>query len=224
MAPRKPTNKRAPRRRVMRKRNRKARQMKVSQMITHNSFSPKPQVFRKVNLYNNNLGQVLTGTGASATLIGGAIPSSMPDWSSVIALYNRYKMLKVTYTFNIQPVPGSGATLYSLDLPKILIRYNYDSNLASGSIITKLQEVPNAKQFQFTPDKTTFSYTYYPRCTEPVYLSSVLSGYKLARQQYIDVQYGTVPHYGIMAYIDNLATGLQLTFDVQYETAFKYQA
>lgn len=222
MALRKKNNrKRAPRRKAMRKRRTNPKPpVRVNQLQTVNNFIPKPQVFHKTALSTLS-GASIIGTGQPVSILGGALASSMPDWASIIQIYNRYKMLKVKYTFNLQGTGGN--TLFTIDLPKMIIRYNYDSNLTAAGVHAKLQDVANVQQFQFTPQQTSFSYTYYPRCVEPVYLSTVATGYKLARQQYIDTQYGAVPHYGIMWYLDNLATGLILTYDVSYETAFKYQ-
>lgn len=220
MPMRKSMKRKSPRRPTKGRKRTAKRTVRVAQLNTINPQIPKPQVFRKTAISTLS-GASIIGTGVGVPIIGGALASSMPDWSNIITLYNRYKMLKVTYTFNLQGTGGN--TLFTLDLPKMLVRYNYDSNLTAAAVHARLQDVANVKQFQFTPQQTSFSYTYYPRCVEPVYLSLTATGYKLARQQFIDVQYGTVPHYGIMWYLDNLATGLQLTYDVSYETAFKYQ-
>lgn len=202
------------------RRNTRKGPVKVSQLNTLNNRKIKPQVFVKTAIAQLS-GNVMTGANAAVTQLGGALASSMPDWTSIINLYNRYKMLKVTYTFHCQPTSSTGS-LFSQDLPKMFVRYNYDSNLGVANIPIKMQEIPNVKQFQFTPDKTTFSYTYFPRCTEPVYLSLVSSGYKLAKQQYIDVQYGTIPHYGIMWYVDNIPLNVSISYDITWETSFKY--
>ena len=200
---------------------------KPGALVVYNTQRPKPQVFKKTAIYNVNGTNIITGAGAISYATGGALASSMPDWANIITLYNRYKMLKVTYTFNIQALPSAGASLFSFDLPKMMIRYNYDSNLAGGvtgnPILARMQEVPDVVINQFTPEKPTFAYTYYPRCIEPVYLSGVSTGYKLAKQQYIDIAYGSVPHYGIMWWIDTIPTGLTITYDISYEVAFKYQ-
>jgi len=209
-----------PRRRPARKSN-KPKAAKLNQMIVHNVSRPKPQIFRKTALFNQNTSNVITGSGVPTTLIGGALVQSMPDFTSITALYNRYKMKKITYTFNLQAT--GGFSLFALDLPKMLIRYNYDSNLTGAGILAKLQEIDNVVQFQFTPEKTQFSYSYYPKTISQVYLSGIAIGYKLNPQQYIDKFYSDVPHYGIMWYIDNLATGLQITYDIAYEVSFKYQ-
>lgn len=210
-------------RRPLRKRKmiRKRRNpVKVGQLRTVNSIQLRPQRIVKTSLSSIS-GNQMVGAGASITVLGGALMGSMPDFSNIANLFNRYKMNKVTYTFNVQAT--GNATLYTYDLPKIAVRYNYDSNLASANVQSRIQEVNNFKQFQFTPDKTSFSYTYYPRCIEPVYLSAIASGYKVAKQQYIDVQYSTVPHYGIMWFVDNLATGLIITYDITWDVSFKYQ-
>lgn len=214
----------APKRKMLRKRKSAPKRVaKLGQLINLNTLRPKPQVFKKTALYAQNLTNVMVGAGTSVVQIGGALPSSMPDWSSIIALYNRYKMRKITYTFNLQSTAGATTSLYSYDLPRIFIRYNYDSNLGSGGVLAKLQECPNVKVHQFTPEKTTFSYSYYPHILQPVYLSALSTAYKIAPQQYIDIVYGTVPHYGIMWYVDNLTTSLSLTYDISWETSFKYQ-
>ena len=211
---RKANNRRRPKRRAN-------RNVKVSQMITYNQTRPKPQTFVKTALYVVNGINSYTGLSIPITFLGGALASSMPDFSNITNLYNRYKMLKVTYTFSLSTTqPGNG--LDGDRLPKMLIRYNYDSNLTTAGVLSALQDGVNVKSFQFTADKTQFSYSYYPRCIEPVYLSGISTGYKLARQQYIDCQYATVPHYGLMWYVDALSTGLFLSYDITYHMAFKY--
>lgn len=215
---RRPANKRRPKRQAKRGRN-----FNVSQAKTVNPQANKPMVFTKTALYIVNGTNVMNGTGLGIAQLGGALPASMPDWGSITNLFNRYKMLKVTYTFNLTTTTQTNG-LDGDRLPKIMIRYNYDSNLTSSGILNKFQELPDTKQLQFTADKTQMTYSYYPRCIEPVYLSGISTGYKLARQQYIDVQYGTVPHYGIMWYVDFLTTGLAITYDITYKVAFKYEA
>jgi len=211
------------RRNNRRKTNRKGKVIAVTQMRTQNAFSPKPQVFMKTQLSEfNPVALTYIGAGTFISALGGITVGSMPDFLNISALYNRYKMLAVTYNFNVQPV-GTGG-LIAFDLPKMTIRYNYDSLLSSTSVMPQVfQGLPNVKTFQFTPDKTQLSYTFYPRCVEPVYLSGLSTGYKLAKQQYIDVGYSNVPHYGIMWYIDSLPTGVKMTLDITYKVAFKYQ-
>jgi hypothetical protein len=183
----------------------------------------KPQVFIKTLLSTQNPGsQTIVGANLPYASISGVTLGSMPDISNIVALYNRYKFLAVTYTFNCQPVDSFGLPLANFDLPKIYLRYNYDSNLTSGSMLAKMQEIPNVKQFQFTPEKTQVQYTFYPRTVEPVYLSSIASGFKLSKPQYIDCQYSSVPHYGIMIYMDRIASGVQVQLDISYKVAFKY--
>lgn len=208
----------APKRKMMRKR--RVGPARVSQMRTINNSQPKPQRFVKTSLSTIS-GNQMVGAGSSITVLGGALVGSMPDFANIANLFNRYKMNKITYTFNVQAT--GNATLYTYDLPKIAVRYNYDSNLLAANVQTRIQEVNNFKQFQFTPEKTSFSYSYFPRCIEDVYLSAISSGYKLAPQQFIDVQYSTVPHYGIMWFVDQLATGLIITYDITWDVSFKYQ-
>jgi len=213
------TKRRIPRRRRATRPRRKTtnKGFKVTQQFTQNPSHPKPQVFKKTTI--NAI--VVNGTGVPYFTLGGAFASSMPDWTNIIALYNRYKMLKVTYTFNCQA--SAGGPISAIDMPRIWIRYNYDPVLAAAGVKDKLQECPNTKVFQFTPEKTTFRYSYYPRCIEPVVLSGTSLGTKLAKQQYIDCNFGNVQHYGIMYWMDYLAAGCQISYDISWETAFKYE-
>ena len=217
------SSKRSTKRKANRRRPKRQakRAIKQGQLVTLNPTRPKPQVFTKTALFVNNGTNSYIGAGLPITFLGGALAASMPDWSAITALYNRYKMLKITYTFNLTTTLQSNG-LDGDRLPRMMIRYNYDSNLTAANVQLRLQDQPNVKVFQFTADKTQMSYSYYPRAIEPVYLSGISTGYKLARQQYIDVQYGTVPHYGLMFYIDGLSSGLVLTYDITYSTAFSY--
>lgn len=215
--------KRNARRRRINKGRKAPKIFKSSQLRNTNAvYKPQVQVFTKTLLSETNPSTLIyAGTNSAISLIGGISLVAMPDLTNIIALYNRYKILSCTYTWNLQ-ANSPTQNLGQYDLPRISIRYNYDTALASSSIISRMQELPNVKQFQFTPEKTQVSYTWYPRCNEPVYLSGVLTGYKLAKQQYIDVGYTGVPHYGIMWYADRLSTGLSLALDITYKVAFKY--
>jgi len=186
--------------------------------------TPKPQIFMKTLLSEvNPSALVYVGTGTFQSYIGGITAGAMPDFNNIITLYNRYKIMSCTYTWNLQANSVS-QNLGQYDLPRISIRYNYDTALTSSNLISRMQELPNVKQFQFTAEKTQVSYTWYPRCNEPVYLSGVSTGYKLAKQQYIDAAYPSVPHYGIGWYVDRLSIGLSLSLDITYKVAFKYQS
>jgi len=209
------------------KKSNKKNAAKSKQLNTYNKLQPwvpRQQTFMKTSLGDLS-GAVIPGGDAPYWALGGVTGGTMPDWNNVILLYNRYKIKSVKYTYNVQPV--SGVSLFNYDMPKIYIRYNYDSNLSAGllgaNILAKMQEVSDVKVFQFTPEHTTFSYKWYPRCIEPVYLSSIATGYRLAKPQFIDTQYSTVPHYGVMYYLDKVTTGLKITIDIQYEIEFKYE-
>ena len=181
--------------------------------------------FTKTAKFNVNGVNQLLGTNASQQFLGGALASTMPDFGVITSLYNRYRMDAVTYTFQwIDFQSTTGVDLGTVRAPKMYIRYNYDSNLTLSTVSSKLQELDNVQVFTFTPEKTSFSYTYYPRCIEPVYLSGISTGYKLGKKQFIDVQYATVPHYGLMFDVDYLALGTGIIYDITWKQSFKYTA
>ena len=196
----------------------------VSQMKNLNTTKQKLMSFEKTSRSVINGTTFITGTNNQDTYLGGALPSSMPDWGSITQLFNRYRLDAITYTFTLTNEYETPVDMFSTRMPKMYIRYNYDSNLTSGNVGDKLQELPNVKLFSFTPTKTQFSYTYYPRCIEPVYLSSIATGYRLAPKRFIDVAYGDIPHYGLMWNIDFLADGLQIQYDITWRQTFKYEA
>ena len=167
------------------------------------------------------------GAGASQSSVASFTVLSMPDFSSISALYNRYKINKVMLTFTLRDNTSSGASLFAANMPKIYIRYNYDSeNLTSSSstatVQSKLQEMNNVQEFQFTPMKTQIQYSFVPRTIAPVYLSGLSTGYQLQPKRFIDAYYSGVQHYGIVWYADIIPTGTYLQVDLTYDVSFKY--
>lgn len=163
----------------------------------------------------------ITGANLSVGAVRNETVSTVADWSNIATLFNRYKLNKVKYTFTLI---DTGATNFTnTRMPEISLRYNYDSNLTSGGVAPSLiQQMNNINTFQMTPDRTRIEYTIHPHTIGPVYLSAVSSAYKLNPKLYIDSTYNTVPHYGLLYYIDYLATGFTMQIDIEYDLSLKY--
>jgi len=209
--------KRAPRR--PRKPTRKPQQQQV---VVLNKRSDKPVRFVKTILSDFTGGiPSLVGTGTYVTGANSVSIGNVPDFGSIAQLFNRYKINKIHLTVRWKETLTTGSLSVGR-APTMWIRYNYDTNLALGSIPTKVQEGNNWRQISFTPDSTQHTYTFIPFTVAPVYLSQIATGYELQKKKYIDSAYQYVPHYGIMYYVDSLAVGQSISFDVTYDFSVKY--
>jgi len=150
--------------------------------------------------------------------------SSMPDYAQISALFNRYRINKIKFVFSLIDNSSADTPNFSnVRLPKIYMRHCYDSNLSSGSVNTALiGQMNNLASFQMTQENTRIEYTVYPRTIGPVYLSGVSNAYSLNKQLFIDSTYNTVPHYGILWYVDYLVSGLNLLVDLEYDVTWQY--
>jgi len=224
MAKSKRTTKPRRNRKPKQRRARRARAQQQAQLVRYNSISNKPVTFTKTIFKAG----IFNGLGVATSSVNAFSVQFVPDIGSIAALYNRYKLNKVTLTFRLKDnASDSGANFTTAIMPTMMMRYNYDSyEITSASttatVLQKLQEVNNVKQVTFTPMMTQFQYTIVPRTIAPVYLSAVATGYELQPKRYIDIAYNNVPHYGIMWYADYVAPGLSIEVDFTYNFTCKY--
>lgn len=213
----KPSNR--PRRKVVRKR--KLGNMKPdNQVVMYNKISDKPMRFVKT-VYG---AQYLPGNGGALNGVLSFKISDIADFTNIALLFNRYKINAVHCTFTLRSGSANAGGLDgSTQLPKLFVRYNYDSNAVAGTVGNRMQELNNVKTISYTAEKTVFRYTVIPRTVAPVYLSSIATGYELQKKTFIDSAYPTVPHYGIQFWVPALQTGDELLIDFTYDFTVKYQ-
>ena len=201
-----------------------ARPVVNSQALVYNKMPTKPVRFVKSFF----AGATFVGVNTAQSSVNAFLCQNMPDIGNIQLLYNRYRINKIHLTYRLKD-NGNGDALNfnTVTMPTMWIRYNYDSNdltsaTPTATVKNRLQELNNVKSFTFTPEKTQFVYTINPRTISPVYLSSILTGYKLNPKQYIDIAYTNVPHYGVAWYIDQLPSGLMLEVDTTFDVSFQY--
>jgi len=212
MAPRTPSRKTNKSKKPIKKENK----AHGGQLTTLNRMTDKSVVFVKTQR------NYFTFTGANLAISGvfAFAANTIPDFSNLAGVYNRYLIKRIRVVFTLIDISNSG-TFADNQMPSLMCRYNYDSNMVSPTD-TKLTQVTNTKSFTFTPNVTKFEYSLIPRTVAPVYLSAVASGYELQKPRYIDCQYNNVPHYGLMTYIDNLSLGFTLQLDLIYDISMLY--
>jgi len=212
------------RRRKQQRKRGATRPVNANQALVYNKQSTKPMRFVKTV----RAGSVFNGLNTAISAVNAYQAQYMPDIGNIQLLFNRYKINKITLTYRLKDTGnGDALNFNTVMMPTMWIRYNYDSNdfttaTPTATVGSKILELNNVKSFTFTPEKTQFQYVVHPRTISPVYLSSILTGYKLNPKQYIDVAYTNVPHYGIVWYIDQLPTGLQLEVDTTFDVSFQY--
>lgn len=191
----------------------------VNQLVLYNE-TPKSRNQYQV-LKTEFLHTSFTGTGFLVGAVALQTIASMPDIADFVNVFDEYKINKITWTFTLKLVTTS-TSLEDHTMPKMLVRYNYDSNLTSASATFPImQELNDVLGYQFTPQKTQIKYTFSPRTVTPVYLSLVATGYKTNPATWISTQYTGVPHYGIQIAVDYLASGLIIEVDQEWDVSFR---
>lgn len=190
----------------------------VDQLVLHNPTTKSNQFqVRKTEFLHTSF----TGAGFPTGAVALQSIASMPDISDFVNVFDEYKINKITWTFTLKLVTTS-TTLDDHTMPKLLVRYNYDSNLTSASAtFAAMQELNDVLSYQFTPQKTQIKYEFSPKTVTPVYLSLVATGYKTNPATWISTQYTGVPHYGIQIAIDYLAAGLIVEIDQEWDVSFR---
>jgi len=216
----KPKRSNRPRRKVQRKRNKMPGNAIAKQLVCMNKMPDKPMRFVKT-IYG---GVTLTGVSGPIYNSYSFSMNALADFNDIAILFNRYKLNKITHTFTLRSASGTAGGLSgSTQLPKLFCRYNYDSNIVSSNIPSTLQEANNVINHTFTEDSTVFQYSIVPRTIQPVYRSTLLTGYELQKRTYIDAAYPDVPHYGLMIWTPFLANGDEILIDITYDFSMKYQ-
>lgn len=198
---------------------------KQGQTLVVNAYPQTIQRFVKTNLNQ------FTGNGASTSLedVVAFNLATMPDSSNITALYNEYRIRKITITATLLADRvgggGTGGTDWftTREMPTLYMRYNYDANLTSGGVPANVFTQPNWFRTQFTPEHTVAQYSFVPKTLTMIYLSGIATGYAPNDPLWVDTTYNTVPHYGLQFSTDFLATGFTLSFDVTYDVEFRYK-
>lgn len=201
---------------VMRRKPRKQNVGRLGNISTMNNIESK-----SFTVSTTKLGHVtITGANGSASAYLVNDITDLPNSSTYLSLFDRYKIRRVKATFKWVDSDDVNKPLGDYRTPQLFMRYNYDSNAATG---TQAVDLKNAKRVVLTPEKQMVTYTWIPKTVSPVYLSSVATGYKQNPSTWIDGTYTGVDHYGLSYYIDYLPTNTQIVIDLELTVSFAHK-
>lgn len=155
----------------------------------------------------------------SGSIGSGTLPA-MPDWISIIGIFNEYRVKAIRLTW--KAVTDTETSL-DTDSPTILERYNYRKSITSTTSAAMRQLVGTVRK-TFTAANPLDTYTVYPKCIVELQNTGVLSaqGAEIRSHDWTDVNY-PCQLYGYQAVLDE-ATDAHTTMllDITYEVEFRY--
>lgn len=161
--------------------------------------------------------------GSAVSYIYNPTIGAMPDLASYQALFTHFMLNSMSLTFRwLDDGTQAGVDLDSIQQPVLNCCFNDDGNVSSVTSAS-IGEKRNVVQHTFTPEKSVFTYTFYPKTISPVYYSSIASGYKTNKKEWIDLDYTATPHYGFMSFIDQIPVGTKISISLHYDVSFKTQ-
>lgn len=161
-----------------------------------------------------------SGTLGNTTF--GSIPNaySFPGWAAVKAVFDKYRLNWVKFTFSLRPITSASHDPPSNPLGcTIRIRYVYDPLLANSA--SAYSAIPEVSEFRFTPEAPVWSYKVYPRCLEPsVDGSGVITGYSVVKPGFVDID-APKSMFGAYMWILSVPVDYQVDIDVTYDIDFR---
>lgn len=166
-------------------------------------------------------GQLTTGTW-------GAAPAAIPDWGSLAAVFDRYRVTRIRLTFTLAGTQAApidlGGTFANMlaGACECYLRYNYDATAVAASL---LAETPGVKRFFLTPENPTCTYAFRPLFPKPVF--SIATGTPIISALANGAGFIEVPGYsswlGTIFEARYIPTQYSLYVDIQYTVQFAYR-
>ena len=157
-----------------------------------------------------------SGTYGNTSVAGAG--AMMPDWDKLIALYNFYKVNKITITFRYANV---GTAIGAVPM---WMRYNYEKAVTVPTL-SGMTSLANCEEAYFTNDSPLYSYSFIPMVEHIVDNSAgILSSDARAikRHDWTDVNYPATL-YGFQCLCSYLLNATQtLFFEITYDVSFRY--
>lgn len=118
------------------------------------------------------------------------------NWSEIAALYDQYCIDKVQFVFELAtPFISNGV------YPYLVVAPDYTDVVAPSSVNAAL-ELAQAKVFQFSPEKTSFTVTLKPRPAMSAFATGLTSGFAVpSGDVWFSTESSTVDHYGLKYWI-----------------------
>lgn len=152
--------------------------------------------------------------GNTSTALG---PLAMSDWTSLIAVFNQYKVNKITVNFNYET---QGALVGAVPL---YINKNYERNVTAPTV-AGLCALSNTVLKNFSPESSRYSYSFVPKCGFLLDNVGVIAteGRSVQNMPWTDVTL-PVELFGLQFVGPyTLATSQFLFLDITYDVSFRY--
>jgi hypothetical protein len=150
-----------------------------------------------------------------ATGIGSGL---MRDWANLSAIFDQYKVNKVTHTFTLRDTAsgdGSNCIIY--------VRHMYDLGFGTPTL-TNIGDITNVVEKVFTSFQPVFTYSYVPKVDNLVYNSGILSaaGHEVRDMGWCDVN-NPVQLLGCIFLMPQGTDSTQTLFvDTSYDISYRY--
>lgn len=144
---------------------------------------------------NYFFGAASYGIDSADTMVTGPTSMSMPNVSEFTTLWDKYKLLRVKWTFIPkwnsleQPASGSAGNLLTLsyvhDVDDVTVPTDFNYISQYPGLVTKTFMKPMSVTMK------------YPCVSTAIYNSAVSTAYGVKKGPWINMAYSQVPHYGI---------------------------
>lgn len=145
--------------------------------------------------------------------------SDVPNYTEFTALFNKYRINWVKYSFRMVNTPDSTEEFPTLYTYKM----NDPDDTAPLVTETSTEQQPYVKRMQFSETNRTFSTKIYPYWLSIIYSSTAVVGYTdntAKKSAYIDTGYPNVSHYGLCYFIPSLAGSITTTWKIQVDLEY----
>lgn len=130
--------------------------------------------------------------------------SDLPNSSEFTSLYDHYKLAMVEIVFELVANTASLFPTETFAQPTVLITPDYD-NATAPATQSVMEQYGQAERITMSTTRASFSRRIVPRVSIGTLSvdGGALAGAVVAKPEFIDCTYNTVPHYGLKFWISN---------------------
>lgn len=153
--------------------------------------------YKFVRTFNSGELPILPADQGYATVF---LLSALPNFAEFTALFDQYRIEKVSMTFVIDIADGSLNS--TTKWPRLTIAPDYNNQSAPSSEDTLLQ-YPQCQVYQFSEFNREVTVHIKPKVAATVFRTGITSAYTMQTPGWLDVATSDVPHYGLRYFISN---------------------
>jgi len=144
---------------------------------------------------------------------------SLPVFGDFTSLYDAYCIDRVEVTWELSTI-GTGATQSSSIMPIILAWPDYDN--ATAPSLSSAQQVSQLERLNLSEAKPSVRRSIVPRVTLGTAGAAANSGVTSRPNQWVDMAYPAVNHYGVKFFVKNLNTLTVASTGATVAVSFRY--